>query len=201
MAEADILVSANNQIAGMADDYADWVKDFITNLVNAHEEAAASFGLAEEQMKIAMERINLLAHELRGQGGIFGYPLITEFGKSFDNCTAASARVTENLLEFVKAHIDGIIAVIKGSMKGDGGPLSKEMLESLEAAKKKYSVGWRKPLNATQQWGLEVSKPPDLPYQGPSGFGQSQWLRMIAGRRCLRRCQCGGGGCHAAAPH
>jgi hypothetical protein len=59
--------------------------------------------------------------------------------------------VTENLLEFVKAHIDGITAVIKGSKKGDGGPLGKEMLESLEAAKKKYSRARRKPLNAFQR--------------------------------------------------
>ena len=68
----DILVSANSQISEMADDYSDWVKDSITNLVNAHEEAAASFGQAEERMKIPMESINLLAHELRGQGGVFG---------------------------------------------------------------------------------------------------------------------------------
>lgn len=141
LADTDILEAAKSQIAEMADDYTDWVKDSITDLVNAHEEAQASFGQAEEQMKIAMEKINLLAHELRGQGGVFGYPLITEFGKSLRNCTGASARVTENLLEFVKAHIDGITAVIKGSMKGDGGALGKEMLESLEAAKKKYSGG------------------------------------------------------------
>jgi len=31
--------------------------------------------------------------------------------------------------------------VIKGGMKCDGGLLSKEMLESLEGAKKKYSGG------------------------------------------------------------
>ena len=30
--------------------------------------------------------------------------------------------MTENLLEFVKAHIDGITAVINGNVKGDGGP-------------------------------------------------------------------------------
>ena len=120
LADTDILEAAKSQIAEMADDYTDWVKDSITDLVNAHEEAQASFGQAEEQMKIAMEKINLLAHELRGQGGVFGYPLITEFGKSLYNCTGASARVTENLLEFVKAHIDGTTAVIKGSMKGDG---------------------------------------------------------------------------------
>ena len=99
-----------------------WVKDSITDLVNAHEEAQASFGQAEEQMKIAMEKINLLAHELRGQGGVFGYPLITEFGKSFHNCTGASTRVTEKKLPgSVKADIDGITAVIKGSMSGRWG--------------------------------------------------------------------------------
>ena len=126
---------------GLADDYSDWVKETITDLVGAHEEAQNSFGKAEEQMKGAREKINILAHELRGQGGIFGYPLISEFGKSLYNCTGNSARVTENLLEFVKAHIDGITAVINGNVKGDGGPVGKELLSSLEAAKKKDSGG------------------------------------------------------------
>ena len=115
-----------------SEDYSDWVKETITDLVGAHEEAQNSFGKAVEQMKGAMEKINILAHELRGQGGIFGYPLISEFGKSLYNCTGNSARVTENLFEFVKAHIDGITAVINGNVKGDKG--------SLEAAKKKDSA-------------------------------------------------------------
>ena len=92
-------------------------------------------------MKTAMEKLNITAHELRGQGGVFGYPLITEFGKSLYDCTGASARVTENLREFVKAHIDSITAVINGNEKGDGGQIGKELLQSLEAAKKKYSGG------------------------------------------------------------
>lgn len=141
LADTDILEAAKSQISEMADDYTDWVKETITDLVNAHEDAQSSFGKAEDQMKVAMEKMNLLAHELRGQGGVFGYPLISEFGKSLYNCTGSSARVTENLLEFVKAHIDGITAVIKGNMKGDGGPVGKELLGSLEAAKKKYSGG------------------------------------------------------------
>ena len=141
LADSDILEAAKTQIAEMADDYSDRVKKTITDLVGAHEEAQNSFGKAEEQMKGAMEKIDILAHELRGQGGVFGYPLMSEFGKSLYNCTGNSARVTENLLEFVKAHIDGITAVINGNVKGDGGPVGKELLSSLEAAKKKYSGG------------------------------------------------------------
>jgi len=49
-----------------------------------------------------------------------------------------SARVTENLLEFVKAGIDGIVAIINGNLTGDGGKLGKELPQSLETAEKKY---------------------------------------------------------------
>ena len=125
----------------MAEDYSDWVKKTITGLVDAYEEVQNSFGKAEEQIKGAMGKINFLARELRGQSGVCRYPLISEFGKSLYNCTGNSARVTENLLEFVKAHIDGITTVINGNVKGDGGPMGKELLSVLKAAKKKYSGG------------------------------------------------------------
>ena len=50
-------------------------------------------------MKGAVEKINILAHELRGQGGVFGYRLISEFGESLYNGTGNSARVNENFLK------------------------------------------------------------------------------------------------------
>ena len=58
------------------------MKETITNLVGALEEAQSSLDKAEEQIKGVMERINMLAHELRGHRGVYGYPLISEFGKS-----------------------------------------------------------------------------------------------------------------------
>ncbi len=66
----------------MAADYSDWVRETITNLVGALEEAQNSFDKAEEQIKGAMERINILAHELRDHSGVYGYPLISEYCKS-----------------------------------------------------------------------------------------------------------------------
>ncbi|MEC7656236.1 MAG: hypothetical protein VX416_07770 [Pseudomonadota bacterium] len=82
LADSAILEAAKTQITEMADDYSDWVKETITDLVGAHEEAQNSFGKAGEQMKGAREKINILAHELRGHSGVYGYPLISEFGKS-----------------------------------------------------------------------------------------------------------------------
>ena len=74
----------------MAADYSDWVRETITNLVGALEEAQNSFGKAEGQMNGAMEKINILAHKLRGQDGVFGYPLISEFGKSLTTAPATA---------------------------------------------------------------------------------------------------------------
>ncbi len=57
------------QISEMSNDYADWVKESITDLAQAHEDVKDSFGKAEEQMKLAMEKLNITAHELRGEDG------------------------------------------------------------------------------------------------------------------------------------
>ena len=54
LVDSDILEAAKTQIAEMADDYSDWLKETITDLVCMHEEAQNSFGKAEEQMKGAM---------------------------------------------------------------------------------------------------------------------------------------------------
>ncbi len=139
LADKDILEAAQEQISEMADDYSDWVEESITELVQAHKDMEAAFGQSEENMTEALERINIVAHELRGQGGVFGYPLISEFGKSLFNCTGAGAKPSENLFEFVKAHIDGVTAVIRGQIKGSGGSIGKELLKSLEGAQKKFA--------------------------------------------------------------
>jgi hypothetical protein len=135
LAGKDILEAAKSYITEYGGRFTHEVKDSITDFVNAHEEVQASFGQVVEQMKISMEKINLLARELRGQGGVAGYLLILELGKSLYNCTRAS--VIENLLKFVKTYIGGNTAIINFIMK-------KEMLKSLEAAKKKYSGGLAK---------------------------------------------------------
>ena len=102
-------------------------------------------------MKGAIERINILAHELRGHGGVYGYPLISGFDKSLYNCTGNSARVAENLLEFGNAHIDGITAVNFGNVKGDG----VSVRNFCRVWKRRAALG-RTPQKAA---GLSVSNP------------------------------------------
>ena len=104
-----------------------------------------AFANVEAAKKVSGERgaqfeeINLIAHELRGQGGTFGYPLITLFGKSLYDVTKPPCRHTDADLEIVKAHIDTMRAVLREKIEGDGGEIGQALFKALRAAIAKFS--------------------------------------------------------------
>ena len=76
---------------------------------------------------------------MKGQGGTFGYPLITTFADSLFKFTGANARQTDNYVQIVNAHIDAIRAVVAGKIQGDGGRTGRELRLVLEGAIAKYA--------------------------------------------------------------
>ena len=77
---------------------------------------------------------------MRGQGGIFGYPLITEFSKSlFLSTNRQYNSISDNEYELLKAHIDAIKVVIAERVEGDGGETGRALLAGIQAAIKKYT--------------------------------------------------------------
>jgi uncharacterized protein YgfB (UPF0149 family) len=72
----DVLASAEASLKREADGFLDWAKQFLDRLSRQVTEAKQISG----ERTSYFDEINLIAHELRGQGGTFGYPLITVFG-------------------------------------------------------------------------------------------------------------------------
>jgi CheY-like chemotaxis protein len=134
--DASLLQAAEQQLDRMETDYADWVRGSVKQLADAYEKAVADHRAAA----LMVAQINRLAHDMRGQGTTFGYPLITVFGKSLYDCTAKIEKVSDKLLDFIKAHIDGISAVIRDRIKGSGGPIGTELVESLERTRERLAT-------------------------------------------------------------
>ncbi len=86
-----------------------------------------------------MAEVNRIAHELRGQGGTFGYPLITLFAKSLYETTAYPCREDDANLEICRAHLDTLRAVIREKMEGDGGEVGRQLMMALNQAIQKFS--------------------------------------------------------------
>jgi len=132
----DILLEAEEQLERSVADFADWARDYLKQLSKLCENALSN---AEGRVKV-FEDINLLAHELRGQGGTFGYPLISQFGKSLYSSTREGCGKEDNDVEVVKAHIDSMRAVLREQVTGDGGEIGQALLSGLEAAIKRHST-------------------------------------------------------------
>jgi len=134
--DMSLIEQAEKKIEGMAGDYADWVSKSIRQLSSSLKQLHDGEGDSKE----IMEKLNILAHEFRGQGGIFGYPLVTKFGKSlYDATLDLNVKVTPNHIDFFKAHVDAINAVMNAKIKGNGGDIGKSLLEGLEHAQANFA--------------------------------------------------------------
>jgi chemotaxis protein histidine kinase CheA len=134
----EALERAEAEFKKMAEDYPDWVGKYIKQL---NQELLGAKEKSPEQRTPFFARINQVAHELKGQGGTFGYPLISTFGKSlFELTSAREGSISENQMNIAKSHVDAMQAVIKGRVAGDGGAVGAELVKSLNDAIAKYQA-------------------------------------------------------------
>ena len=130
------LARAFDEMKKAEEDYLDWVRESLTELDTELKNAWEATG--KERSK-PFHKIGRIAHELKGQGGTFGCPLITTFGEMLNEFTKADVKIGDNVLEIVKAHIDVMRAVINDRIAGKGGQIGEELKIGLDMAIKKYS--------------------------------------------------------------
>lgn len=132
----DLLTEAQEALNEMAEDYPDWVMTVIDELFEVHRRCVDD----EASRKGYFERINAIAHDMKGQGGTFGYQLITDFAEGLYNFTAKGSGLSDSHVEIIKAHIDAMRVVIRERIDGDGGTIGKELKTGLEASVQKYNA-------------------------------------------------------------
>lgn len=133
----DILDLAEKALERDALDFADWAMSYMAKLTDLCTECLLKPAAVRRHY---FDEINLIAHELRGQGGTFGYPLISIFAKMLYDYTQPGCREDNNSLEIVKTHVDSMRAVIRDRVSGDGGQLGKDLLKALKIAIDRFSV-------------------------------------------------------------
>lgn len=130
----DLLAQATQQMEQMAEDYPDWVQGLIEKLYECHRRCVDT---PEDRIELFKE-ITAIAHDMKGQGGTFGYELITSFSDSLYGFTSAKITPGDAHVELVKAHIDAMRVVIKDRVKGDGGDEGYALRNGLENAILKF---------------------------------------------------------------
>jgi len=132
----EVLAQAEAIVSNMTDDYLEWVKGDLGALRRAFENLKSGGGNGREQLD-AMFRI---VHDMRGQGGSFGYKLITVIGNQLCHLLGGLEEAGPAEIEAIGVYIEAMNMVIARDMYGDGGPEAEQMLKGLEKVGAKFVV-------------------------------------------------------------
>ncbi|MCH8861556.1 MAG: Hpt domain-containing protein [Proteobacteria bacterium] len=132
----EALAEAEAALADMSEDYPDWVSGTIDKLSEQHRNCVEN----ADKRKEYFQEIREIAHDMKGQGGTFGYPLISAFSDGLYGFADSRGKLTDDHVEIIKAHVDAMRAVISNRVKGDGGEIGAELTKGLEMAIAKYKV-------------------------------------------------------------
>lgn len=126
--DLEALERAEQVIIGMTDNYLEWVVEDLKKIEEAYKVLAAASG----DRKAEMEAVFQVSHDIKGQGGSFGYDLMTAIGNELCRLIERIDQIGPNEVEAVKLHIDTLKLVIAQDMKGQGGKPGEELLSSLQ---------------------------------------------------------------------
>jgi hypothetical protein len=120
----DPIARAEAALASLQDGFADWVQADVDRL---HAGLEALRGDAAD---VAARRVLFsTAHDIKGQGATFGYPLLSEIGQRLCRLLEEAGPLD---VERVAAHVTALAGVLAGRLTGDGGGAGREWLASLE---------------------------------------------------------------------
>lgn len=135
MPESDLIEDVEDSIDSWSEDFRDWSKDYFEQLTQLCSDCEAA---NPKQRGRLFNDINATAHELRGQGGMFGYPLITNVAKSLFDLTLQNKNRSDSCVALIKTHIDTMKAILRDNIQGSGGEVGDALVAELKRANAQF---------------------------------------------------------------
>jgi hypothetical protein len=122
------IAKAEAALKSLSGNFAQWLQDEITKLETARQ-AIRTDGMTPA----TVESLYLRAHDLKGLGTTYGFPLITRIAASLCALTDDAEKRTRAPMALVDAHIDAIRAAVRDDIKTDEHPVGRVLADELEA--------------------------------------------------------------------
>lgn len=122
------IAKAEAALKSLSGNFGQWLNDEITKLDGARQQVRGH-GMTSE----TMENLYLRAHDLKGLGSTYGFPIITRLAASLCRLIDDKEKRLEAPMGLVDAHIDAIKAAVRDDIKDDSHPVGKVLVQELEA--------------------------------------------------------------------
>jgi hypothetical protein len=126
--DANAIAKAEAALKAMSSQFGQWLQDEI-NKLDAAQAAIRAKGLNAE----TAEELYFRAHDLKGLGATYQYPLVTRLAGSLCRLLDEPGKRAEAPLTLLDAHIDAIRAVVRDGIQTDDHPTGRILAETLEA--------------------------------------------------------------------
>ena len=123
-----VIAKAEAALKSLSGNFAQWLNDEVTKLEGARQRVKAE-GMTPE----TMEFLYLRAHDLKGLGTTYEFPLITRIGASLCRLIDDKEKRMQAPIALIDAHIDAIKAAVRDDIKTDDHPVGKILIEALES--------------------------------------------------------------------
>ncbi|HEX7759914.1 MAG TPA: Hpt domain-containing protein [Caulobacteraceae bacterium] len=130
------IAKAEAALKSLSGNFAQWLQDEVSKL----EAARASIrtdGLTPE----TAEALYFRAHDLKGLGATYDYPLVTRIAGSLCKMIDDPTTRMDAPMFLIDAHIDGIKAAVRNQIQTDTNPVGKALAEELEGQVKTFVAG------------------------------------------------------------
>jgi hypothetical protein len=125
--DADAIAKAEAALKSLSGQFAQWLDDEI-NKLDAARAAIQANGYTPE----TSESLYLRAHDLKGLGSTYEFPLITRIAASLCRLTDTPERRAQASLFLIDSHIDAIKACVRDDIRNDSHPTGRALAEELE---------------------------------------------------------------------
>lgn len=131
-----MIAKADEAVKKLGDEFEKLFAGNIRQLTSAISEVKRG-GIRRESAISVLRRV---LHDLRGQAGTFGYPLISQVGDSACKFIDLSEELGDTEVEVLVMHIDALKAINQAKIKGDGGAIGQELMSGLRKVIQKYNA-------------------------------------------------------------
>lgn len=130
------IAKAEAALKSLSGNFAQWLNDEIVKLEAARQDVRAQ-GLTAA----TVETLYLRAHDLKGLGATYEFPLITRLAGSLCKLIDDPATRLAAPMFLVDAHIDAIKACVRDDIKVDTHPVGKVLAAELEGRVAEHLAG------------------------------------------------------------
>lgn len=131
----EVLANAELELQNLSEDYLKHSAEYVLELQSLLAELRSD----PSESKKKLEEMYMIAHSLKGNGGTFGFILITNIAHLL--CLLldkVSVPPDEFTLQAIEVHITSLGTVNTNKLSGDGGEIGNSLLDGLDQIHEKW---------------------------------------------------------------